>query len=306
MVGLILLPLMFSCSTYKAAERHMNRKMTKAQLVNSTWVNDSNNDTVEYWDNLAIDKPTLILVHGFGASTKYQFSDQVKMLSEEYRLVLPNLYQFGNTRPGSEKCAVTDQVDLVNSLINHLNIDSFSLVGVSYGALVGIELASRRKADIDKLVLFDAPIKYLDSADISSVQNYFEVPNIEELFAPSEPEGLKKLLFLATGKKSHVPTFLLKEFHQEAYVKTLKEKQALITCLIGNLEEYQQREYKLDLPTLLIWGENDMVVSAEKGKLLQQHLGDKCEYQVIENAAHMPNMTKTKKFNRILKAFLSN
>lgn len=303
---LVCLPVLFSCNTYKAVERHLNRKMERANLTESVWVNDATLDTIEYWDNGATDKPTLVLIHGFGASTKYQFYKQVAELTQNYRLVLPNLYQFGNSRPGTNKCTVSDQVDLVSSLIDHLEIDSFSIMGVSYGGLIGIELASKRQRDVDQLVLFDAVVKYLDSTDIQSLQNQCDVSTIEELFAPSEPKGLKKLLFLANGKKSRIPAFLLKEFHQEEYIKTLSEKRALITCLIDDLQQYQEREYDLDMPILLIWGEKDIVVPSDRGLLLQAHLGDSCEFQMIENAAHMPNMTHTREFNRILLNFLTH
>lgn len=297
--------LCISCSSYKIAERHLDRKMEKSDLAKSLWVNDHNNDTIEYWDNAHSSKPPLVLIHGFGASTKYQFSKQVKDLSEDYRLILPNLYYFGKTCPGSKKSSIEDQIDLVNSLLNHLSVDTFSLVGVSYGGLISIELAQERKEDIQKLILFDTPVKYMSESDIDSVKNYFEVPSIEELFVPENPKGLKKLLFLATGKKSIIPAFMLKQFHREAYVKTMSEKRSLLTDMISRLKYYQNRTYQLDRPVLLLWGENDMIVPANRGKLLQDHIGDQCEYHLIENAAHMPNMTEAKEFNQIICEFLN-
>ena len=37
-----------------------------------------NGDTIEYWDN-ETDKPALVLVHGFGATTRFQWFKQVEM-----------------------------------------------------------------------------------------------------------------------------------------------------------------------------------------------------------------------------------
>lgn len=296
--------MLVSCSTYKIAERHLNRKMKNADLVKTTWINSEVGDTIEYWDNNKLDRPTMVLVHGFGATTKYQWEKQVKMLREDYRLILPNLYHFGNTRPGSEKFDIDDQVELIESLVNHLEIDEFSLIGVSYGGLISIEFANTNKEKVKELVIFDAPIKFMDSTDINAVTNYFDVPSIEELFVPSEPKGLKTLMFLATGKKSIIPKAFLKEFHEEAYGKNLENMRSLISSLIGGLEEYKTREYDLEMPILLIWGENDMVVQADRGKRLQEHLGDNAKYHVIKNSAHMPNMTKPKAFNALLSEFL--
>lgn len=295
---------LLSCNTFKIAERHLDKKMEKSDLTKSIWINSEVGDTVEYWDNKKMDKPVLVLVHGFGASTKYQWAKQVKVLTENYRLILPNLYQFGNTKPGSEKCGVEDQVDLVHSLIEFLELREYSLMGVSYGGLIGIELANEYQSEIDKLIILDAPIKYMDSTDINTVTAYFNATSIEELFVPSAPEGLKTLLFLATGKKSHLPKGAFKSFHEEVYLKNLDEMRSLITEMMGSLEEYQERKYELEMPILLIWGEGDKVIPAGRGRKLKEHLGENASFHSIKKTAHMPNMTKHKEFNALLLEFL--
>jgi predicted Zn-dependent protease len=122
-------------------------------------------------------------------------------------------------------------------LIEHLELKEYTLMGVSYGGLISMELANGHKSEVQKLIVFDAPIKYLDSNDINTVTSHFNAPSIEELFVPSKPEGLKKLLSVATGKKSHLPKAAFKDFHMEAYVKNLKEMRGLITNMMGRLEE---------------------------------------------------------------------
>ncbi|MEJ6600414.1 MAG: alpha/beta hydrolase [Crocinitomicaceae bacterium] len=297
--------ILFSCNTFKIAERHLDKKMDKSDLTKSIWNNSQVGDTVEYWDNKKMDKPVMILVHGFGASTKYQWSKQVKVLTDDYRLILPNLYQFGNTKPGSEKFGVDDQVDLVHSLIEHLGLKEYSLLGASYGGLISMELANEYKSEVNRLIILDAPVKFFDSTDVTKVTSYFDASSIEELFVPEKPEGLKKLLFLATGKKSHLPNGAFNEFHKEAYLKNLKEMRGLITHMMKRLEEYQNHEYNLDMPTLLIWGEGDKVIPVDRGQKLKEYLGYNASFYVIENSAHMPNMTKHKKFNSLLLEFLN-
>lgn len=295
---------LLSCNTFKIAERHLDKKMAKSNLKNTIWINAEVGDTVEYWDNKNMDKPALVLVHGFGASTKYQWAKQVKVLTEDYRLILPNLYQFGKTKPGSEKNGVEDQVNLIHSLIEHLELKEYSLMGVSYGGLISMELANEYKSEIDKLIILDAPVKYIDSTDINTVTDYFNAASIEELFVPEKPEGLKKLLYLATGKKSRLPKGVFRSFHEEVYLKNLDEMRSLITDMMGSLEEYQKREYKLEMPILLIWGEGDKVIPADRGRQLKEYLGENAKFISIENSAHMPNMTKHREFNALLLEFL--
>ena len=296
--------ILLGCNTYKFVERHLDKKMAKSDLTETIWINSEVGDTIQYWDNHNINKPTLILIHGFGASTKYQWYKQVKVLTDDYRLILPNLYQFGNTKPGSEKYGVDDQVDLVHSLIEHLDLSEYSLMGVSYGGLISIELAHEYSSEIDKLIILDAPIKYIDSTDINTVTAYFGTPSIEELFVPSKPEGLKKLMYLALGKKTHLPKALFKSFHQEVYLNNFNEMRSLIKNLIGSLGEYQERDYHLEMPILLIWGENDMAIPSSRGEKLKDYLGENARFHSIQNSAHMPNVSKHKEFNKLMLEFL--
>lgn len=292
---------LFSCSSFKIVDDHVNKKMTSASLKLNKKV--INGDTIEYWDN-ETDKPALVLLHGFGATTRFQWFKQVEMLSENYRLILPNLFHFGNSFPAGEKFKVTDQVDLVKTLVDDLKLEKFTLTGVSYGGLVSAEFANLHQERIEKLVIMDAPIKFMYASDIENVCKVFKVPSVEELFVPSKPKGLKKLWHLSSSKKTIMPAFLFKEFYDRMYSGSKENKRKLMTELLAGMDEYAKHEYNLSVPVLLVWGSNDMVVPAERGKMLDDYLGENSEFQVIFKGGHMVNLNKTKEFNVILNEFL--
>ena len=301
LLAILLMFSFISCNVYKIAEKHIGKKMDRASLECITETIDG--DVVEYWDTKS-DKPVILLIHGFGASTKYQWFKQVEYLSLNYRVIMPNLLYFGNTRPGSPRYEISDQVALVSNLMNHLGINKYTVCGVSYGGLITMELAIQNQDKIDKVIAFDAPVKYIQQSDIVAVKNTFEVETIEELFAPSGPKGLKKLMYLATMKKSIVPASWLQEFYDDLYGVDLEEKRKLMTHLLAKMEEYTSHDYKLKMPVLLIWGSNDPVVPVRTGVLLQEHIGENARLEIIKNGAHMPSMAKRKKFDKILKEFL--
>lgn len=293
---------LLSCNSYRLVEKHIDKRMKSAELVLKTEVIDG--DTIEYWDNNS-EKPVALLVHGFGASTKYQWYEQVKMLSKNYRVIAPNLFHFGKSRPGSSKFEIKDQVELVYSLTNHLALDSITLFGVSYGGLVSMEFTQNYNHKVQKLVVFDAPVKYMFEQDIDTICERFSVESVEDLFVPTDSKELKKLMYLALGKKSPVPNFMLKAFYDNVYSDNHKNKRELMTALLAGLEEYATHEYSFETPTLLIWGSTDMVVPVERALLIKRHIGANAELHIIKNGAHMPNLTKTKEFNRIVTEFLS-
>lgn len=292
---------MISRIVYYMADRLTAKAMKRASLKLNTVKVDG--DSIEYWDNQAA-KPVILLIHGFGGTTKYQWYKQVELLKDDYRIIAPNLFHFGNSHPGTDKFELHDQVEMVHNLLSHLEIEKYIVCGVSYGGLIGMELANKYKDEIEKLIVFDTPVKYLSRKDLDVVCNTFDVDSIQTLFVPKNAKGLKKLMFLALGKKSMVPSMWFSKFYKEVYKKNIEDKRRLINTLIENLEEYSAHNYEIAVPTLILWGSNDDVIPANRGLMLKNHIGDNAEYHLIDGAAHMPNLTNTKEFNEILNNFL--
>lgn len=300
--SVFIMGLFIRCNVYKSANKYIGKKMDKSEM--QLYTDQVGDVSVQYWDNKAEDKPVMVLVHGFGANTRFQWFRQIEELSEHYRVLMPNLMYFGKTKPENPRYTVADQVDLVNDFIKHLGVEKYSICGVSYGGLITCEMGRRYPEGIEKMVVFDAPVKYMYKQDIDSTQSLFDVPSIEELFVPSDVKGLKKLMYLATMKKSVLPSSWMEEFYLELYAYEQDHKRQLMTSMIAGLDEYQQFEYQFSWPTLLIWGSNDPIVPVNRGHKLHQHLGEGTEMVVIKKGAHMPNLTKHKKFNKALLDFL--
>ena len=298
---LIVINGIAACNIYKSAERHVDKRMKAGEMKGRIVMLDR--DRVEYWDN-GKDKPVLVLVHGFGATAKYQWYKQIDWLSENYRVIMPNLNYFGNTEPAEGQYSVADQVRMVHRLLDSLGINNYNLCGVSYGGLVAFEMAQERPDRVEKLIAFDAPIKFMYESDIEITCQRFRVQSVEELFVPSGPMGLRKLRYMATGKRSMLPSASLRRFYLEMYAGNLKDKRALITQLLSDIKFYNDRSYSLKMPVLLIWGDNDPVIPADRGEQLKEYIGDNAAYHVIKNGAHMPNLSKTNKFDKILREFL--
>ena len=295
---------LFSCNVYKIADNHAEKSMKKAALVRTSTL--VKGDFIDYWDTNS-EKPVLLLIHGFGATTKYQWFKQVELLSAHYRVIMPNLLHFGKSYSEGRKYAVADQVEMVHNLMTELEIDTYIMGGVSYGGLVAAEMAVKYPEGLQKLFLLDAAVKFLGEDDIDRVKKQFDVPSIEALFVPKEVEGLKKLMYLATMKKSIMPARWLSEFHEEMYLKNFEDKRTLIVTLMDSLKEYQSHDYSaIEVPVMLIWGSNDAVIPADRGEKLKEHIGRNAFYHVIKNGGHMPALTKTKKFNKILMSFLTH
>ena len=146
-----------SINFYQIVKRNIDKKMIKAKLrINFIKINE---DSFEYWDNNS-NKPVIFLIHGFGASAEYQWHKQVNLLSNDYRIIIPNLFYFGRSKPISNKYRLEDQVEFINSLSRHLNLDSIILFGISYGGQIAIDFTKKHPHIVKRLVIVNSPIKF--------------------------------------------------------------------------------------------------------------------------------------------------
>ncbi|MEN8131675.1 MAG: alpha/beta fold hydrolase, partial [Pseudomonadota bacterium] len=101
------------------------------------------------------DAPTILLLHGFPTSS-HMFRNLIPALAYKYHVVAPDYPGFGN----SEQPAM-DQFDysfdnlatLVESFVDQLGIDRYSLYLMDYGAPIGFRLAAKHPERVQSLIV---------------------------------------------------------------------------------------------------------------------------------------------------------
>jgi len=290
-----------SCSTYKIAESYTSNKLHQNKLFLKEL--KTGNYNITYWDS-GSDKPVIILLHGFGASTQFQWYKQVDVLTDSYRVILPNLIYFGGSTVNTPISSVSEQVNAMQTLIDQLGIKTFSLAGVSYGGVIAAELALLNQDRVSKMILCDAPIKFMNEKDIQLVFEKFKVKSFNQLLVPDNYRSLKKLLGIAYLHPPRVPAFMLKSVYKNMYTKQSFGQNSLLNSINTEKDFYTNRVYHYQFPVLLIWGEKDMLIPVKVGQELQEHIGGNARLEIIPQTAHMPNLEAPKAFNKTMIAFL--
>ena len=98
--------------------------------------------------------PTVVLLHA-GVADLRMWDTQAEELHIDHTVVRCDLRGYGKTplEPGSDHCDAED----VLALLDHLAVDSFALVGASYGGYVALQVASAVPDRVERLVLLDTP-----------------------------------------------------------------------------------------------------------------------------------------------------
>lgn len=291
---------------YTIANRYIDGKFRKANMNRK--FHDSDRYHIEYWDNEVEDKPVFLILHGLGAKTKYQWYDQLSVIKDDFRIIIPNLLHFGDTIPHTKLHKVQDQVDMIQFFLKELGVSTYHLMGASYGGLISGEMANLFPDQVEKLILVDPAIKYIYESDTERVKKLFDVPSIPEFFVPDTHHGLKKLVAASVGEKGVVPPgFTMPRFHEELYMQNFEDKRLIVDRMIAIRDEYAKHEYNYKMPVHLIWGELDQLIPPDRGERFFEHVkenGASATLDIIKGGGHMPNMNKAKEFNRLLVKYL--
>ncbi|XP_042494086.1 monoacylglycerol lipase abhd6-A-like [Macadamia integrifolia] len=248
-------------------------------------------------------KPTLLLIHGFGANAMWQWSDILRPFITRFNIYVPDLLFFGESFTTRPERTESFQAQCVMKVMEAHGVRKLSLVGISYGGFVGYSMAAQFPDAVEKVVLCCAGV-CLEEKNLK--EGLFVLSSLDEatsILLPQTPEKLRQLVRFSFVKPAKtMPSCFLRDFIDVMCTEYVEEKRQLIQALIKDRKLSDLP--KITQPTLILWGEQDQIFPLELGHRLKSHLGGNAQLVVINNAGHALNMEKPKEFYKHLKSFL--
>lgn len=238
-------------------------------------------------DNFDKSRPTLLFVHGAGQRA-YTWRFQEKVFKNHPKLNYIALDLPG--RAGSEGKGlktVSEYKNFVLEFIDALNLDNLILAGHSMGGGIAMLMALENPEKVKALILIATSAK-LSVAEQTlekvrdNYQEFFEL-SPTRAFADESPEALKVV-------------------YREGLVDTGSEVcyGDLMAC---NVFDIMNEVERIDLPTLIISAEKDIMTPAKYGEYLHQKIYGS-EFHLIKGSGHFVMQEKAKKVNDLLLDFL--
>ncbi|PLS08575.1 alpha/beta fold hydrolase [Neobacillus cucumis] len=247
--------------------------------------------TITYIDKGA-GKP-IVLLHGFCGSSKY-WSEVIPVLSENFRVIAPDLPGHGGSTMAQENNTISDLADIIKELTDKLNVGQVTMFGHSLGGYITLAFAE----------------KYSDSLNGFSLVHSTAFPDSEEAkkgrttnMEKVKQEGIKPLI------DGLVPKLFSPDHLEESYVETAKEigyqtpPQGAIQTLHA-MKERPDRNYVLEsssIPVLLIAGEQDQIIPAEKTFSVSKA---NIKQTIIKDSGHMSMYEKPADLIEAIKGFV--
>ncbi|KAL5982207.1 hypothetical protein ACLOJK_016277 [Asimina triloba] len=158
-------------------------------------------------------RPALLLIHGFGASAIWQWSDALRPLLSRYNVYVPDLIFFGDSYTSRPERSESFQAECMVKLMQSMGVRRLSLVGISYGGFVGYRIAADYPELVEKVVLCCAGV-CLEAKDLD--EGLFVVKDVNDaadLLMPQTPEKLRELVKLSFYKPQRsMPSCFLTDF----------------------------------------------------------------------------------------------
>lgn len=237
------------------------------------------------------DKPPVVLLHGLilnGAC----WTPLARTLEEDYDVIMPDARGHGNSGAPRYGYSYDDLADDVINLIDALGLPAPVLLGHSMGGMTAAVVASRNPKRLQGLVLADptflTPERQREVHESDVADQHRRI-----LEAPKQD-----LLAEMQGRHSRRSREVIELFAEARFQTSIRA----FEVLKPPNPDYMQLIKTLDVPSLLIVGDDGAVVTLEMAAALtriNQHL----EVVQIAEAGHGVPYDQPERFSSIVKAF---
>jgi pimeloyl-ACP methyl ester carboxylesterase len=252
----------------------------------------------------------IILLHGFGASA-YSYKDVLEPLGEVGFVVAFDRAAFGFTERPTEwetnPYGTPGQIEVIDELIAKFGADKdVYLLGHSAGGSIAASYAVDHQDRLAGLILF-APAVLSGGGAPSWLNWLFSVPQIDHLgpllvssIASSGLDLLYASYFDETKVTEEVLTGYTTPLKIAGWERAFWEfNRAPKDAEVGN------RLGEIDLPTLVITGDADLVVPTEDSKVVASAIAGS-ELVIIPQTGHLPNEESPSEFASAVVSFIGD
>lgn len=299
----------FAGSSRAAAEPESAGTISYEEIVSKYADADSRFAVLEGNDGIRVhykdqgSGPAILLVHSSTGDLK-DYDGWVGILGEDYRVVRLDLPAFGLTGPvPSGNYSIDRFMTLVDSLMDHLDIDRFAIAGTSYGGLVAFRYAGTRTDRVTALVLQNsAGIEY---GGRGGTTERLRDPSL--VFAPKRftTEEMGANLRDSVNDHSNITEELIQR-KTDYWNVVGRDREGFIAMQMYERGKPERVLARVRAPALVMWGGASRALSPETAQAFVDAMRNARSTQkiIFEGGGHFLHISMPEATGRAVKAFL--
>jgi len=241
---------------------------------------------------------TLVFLNGLTQST-VSWLFVLPYFKEKYKIILLDFIFQGQSDKAEHWRDFDQHANDVKHVLQQEKINKATIIGLSYGSMVAQNFAVNHPNFVNKLIListFAHKTPYYEAIELSWWRA-LEFGGYNLMLDIMLPSVLSEDYF------SHpiIPIQMMKEARLDAQ----QNKQAIFNLMQATKErkDYRPNLEKINVPTLIIQGEKDLLLPVHLANEVHKHIKDS-KIKVISNAGHTLNLEHVPEVCGYIKEFL--
>jgi pimeloyl-ACP methyl ester carboxylesterase len=257
----------------------------------SNWLDLAGN-RYHYLDEGPRDAPAVVMLHG-NPTWSFYYRNLINALKAKYRVIVPDHIGCGlSDKPQEYTYTLAQHIQNVETLLQHLNIESFSLVIHDWGGVIGMGYAVRHPDQVKNFVIFNTAAFVLKKLPIQILMcrphlfGGFLVRGLNMFAGQATSLAVTKKMpadvrfgYLAPYNNWH-NRIAIHRFVQDIPWEDNHPTRPLLAQIDAEIGQF--REY----PMLIIWGAKDFVFTEKEFYREWEQRFPSAETHLLPNAGH--------------------
>lgn len=257
--------------------------------------------------------PLMLMLHGF-PEFWYSWRHVIPEFAKDHKVVALDLRGYNDSDKPEETSAyvMSEFVKDVEGVIRGLGYDRCILVGHDWGGAIAWNFAYDYAEMVDRLIILNLPHPAKFAEGLRTPQQllrswymfFFQVPFVPETLIQLNDFQILEQAFRGMA----VDKSMITDADIEAYKNAFAKRGALTAAINYYRNIFQQGIIErswgvLNIPTLMIWGENDTALGKELTDGTEQYVRD-FRIQYIPNCSHWVQQEQPDLVNQYIREFL--
>ncbi len=249
--------------------------------------------------------PTMILIHGFSASTYVWKTVAPIFAGHGFHVIAVDLLGYGfSEKPAWFDYTIASQSRMVLRFMNLLGIGKATIIGSSYGGAVSAWFTLDYPERVEKLVLVGAVIN--DRPKHNPLFKVLSVPGVGETLSPFLVDSHAFLKYRMQHTLHETNHHLITQDRIDSIMRPLKAADAhnslLETARNWDANRIEEDAHLINQPTLLIWGDHDEVIPKRNGEKLYDKILNS-RLVILKDCGHIPPEENPQLFTALITEF---